>query len=71
MAMSLGRRIAVLVVTALMALMMVAGPVASAADADHLAKSQGKNSGWGDGNGHGKGHPKKNKLGGGGDFPNP
>jgi hypothetical protein len=49
---------------------MVAGPVASAADADHLAKSQGKNSGWGDGNGHGKGHPKKNK-GGGGDFPNP
>ncbi len=69
MAMSLGRRIAVLVVTALMALMMVAGPVASAADADHLAKSEGKNSGWGDGNGHGKGHPKKNK--GGGDHPTP
>jgi hypothetical protein len=58
-----------LVVTALMALMMVAGPVASAADADHLAKSQGKNSGWGDGTGHGKGHPKKNK--GGGDHPTP
>jgi hypothetical protein len=52
-----------------MALMMVAGPVASAADADHLAKSQGKNSGWGDGTGHGKGHPKKNK--GGGDHPTP
>ena len=68
MAMTLGHRMAVLVVTALMALVMVAGPVASAADADHLAKSQGKNSGWGDGNGHGKGHPKKG--GGGGDFPN-
>ena len=69
MAMTLGRRMAVLVVTALMALMMVAGPVASAADADHLVKSQGKNSGWGDGNGHGKGHPKKG--GSGGDHPNP
>ena len=69
MAMTLGRRMAVLVVTALMALMMVAGPVASAADADHLAKSQGKNSGWGDGNGHGKGHPKKG--GSGGDHPTP
>jgi hypothetical protein len=38
MAMSLGCRIAVLVVTALMALTMVAGPVASAADADHLQR---------------------------------
>jgi pectate lyase len=65
MAMTLGHRIAVLVVTALMALMMVARLGASAADADHQAKSQGKNSGWGDG----KGHPKKNK--GGGDHPTP
>ena len=55
-------------VTALMALMMVAGPVASAADA--VDKGDGKNNGWGDGNGGGKNHPKKNK-GGGGDFPNP
>ena len=67
MAMSLGRRIAVLVAATLMALMVVvAGPVASAADADHIPKSQGKNSGWGDGNGHGKDHPKK-----GGGVPTP
>jgi hypothetical protein len=62
MAMSLGRRIALLVVTALMALVMVAGPVASAADA--VDKGDGKNSGWGDGNGGGKNHPKKNQGGG-------
>ncbi len=61
MAMTLGRRIAVLVVTALMALMMVAGPVASAADA--VDKEDGKNRGWGDGNGGGQNHPKKNKGG--------
>jgi hypothetical protein len=60
MAMTLGRRIAVLVVTALMALMMVAGPVASAADAG--AKEDGKR-GWGDGNGGGKDHPKKGGSG--------
>jgi hypothetical protein len=58
MAMTLGRRIAVLVVTALMALMMVAGPVASAADAGPKPDG-GKNNGWGDGNGGGKNHPKK------------
>ncbi len=57
-AMTLGRRIAVLVVTALMALMMVAGPVASVADADGKPDG-GKNNGWGDGTGGGKGHPKK------------
>ena len=67
MAMNLGRRIAVLVVTALMALMMVAGPVASAADAG--AKEDGKNRGWGDGNGGGKDHPKKNGGGSGGGGP--
>jgi hypothetical protein len=55
MAMTLGRRIAVLVVTALMALMMVAGPVASAADAG-AKPDGGKNRGWGDGNGGGKVH---------------
>ena len=60
MAMSLGRRIVVLVVTALMALMMVAGPVASAADAGPKPDGD-KNNGWGDGNGGGKDHPKKNK----------
>jgi hypothetical protein len=60
MAMTPGRRIAVLVVTALMALMMVAGPVASAADA--VDKGDGKR-GWGDGNGGGQNHPKKNKGG--------
>ena len=42
-----------------MALMMVAGPVASAADA--VAKQHGKNSSWGDGNGGAKNHPKENK----------
>jgi len=36
MAMSLGRSVAVLVVTTLMALLMVAGPVASAADAANI-----------------------------------
>ncbi len=55
MAMSLGRRIAVLVVTILMALMMVAGPVASAADAGPKPDG-GKNNGWGDGNGGGRFH---------------
>jgi hypothetical protein len=59
--MTLGRRIALLVVTALMALMMVAGPVASAADA--VDKGDGKNNGWGDGNGGGKNHPEKNNSG--------
>jgi hypothetical protein len=65
MAMTLGRRIVVLVVAALMALMMVAGPVASTADADEpVRKTDGKNNGWGDGKGGGKNHPKKNKGGG-------
>ena len=57
MAMTLGRRIVVLVVATLIALMMVAGPVVSAADA--VTKDEGKH-GWGDGNGGGKTHPKKN-----------
>ena len=48
--------------TALMAIMMVAGPVASAADA--VTKDEGKR-GWGDGNGGGKIHPKKDKGGSG------
>ena len=61
MTMTLGHRIVVLVITTLMAIMMVAGPVASAADAD--LKSDGKR-GWGDGNGGGKNHPKNNKDGG-------
>ena len=65
MAMSLGRRIAVLVVTALMAMMMVAGPVASAADAG-TKPDGGKNRGWGDGDGGGKTHPKNNGGPGGG-----
>jgi hypothetical protein len=55
MAMTLGRRIAVLVVTTLMALMMVAGPVASKKCVPEYGD---KNSGWGDGNGGGKIHPK-------------
>jgi hypothetical protein len=57
MAVTLGRRIVVLVVTTLMAITMVAGPVASAADA--VDKGDGKNNGWGDGKGGGKDHPKK------------
>jgi hypothetical protein len=59
------RRLSVLVAMAVMVATMfvVAGPVASAADA--LDKGDGKNSGWGDGNGGGKNHPKKNKGGGG------
>jgi hypothetical protein len=64
MATTLGRRLAVLVVTILMALTMVAGPVASAADAG-AKPDGGKNNGWGDGNGGGKDHPKKNGGGGG------
>jgi hypothetical protein len=55
MTMTLGRRIAVLVVTILTALTMVAGPVASGADAGPKPDG-GKNSGWGDGNGGGKVH---------------
>ena len=62
MAMTLGRRIALLVVTALMALMMGAGPVASAADAGPKPDG-GRNNGWGDGEGGGKDHPKKSKGG--------
>jgi hypothetical protein len=60
MAMTIGRRIVVLVVATLMALMMVAGPVVSAADA--VTKAEGKH-GWGDGSGGGKNHPKKNDTG--------
>ena len=63
MAMTLGRRVAVLVVTALMALTMVAGPVVLAADAS-AKPDGGKNSGWGDGNGGGKNHPKKETAAG-------
>jgi hypothetical protein len=59
MAMTLSRRILVLVVTILMALTMVAGPVASGADAGPKPDG-GKNNGWGDGNGGGQGHPKNN-----------
>jgi hypothetical protein len=55
MATTLSRRIAVLVVTILMALTMVAGPVASGADAGPKPDG-GKNSGWGDGNGGGRFH---------------
>ena len=55
MAMTLGRRIAVLVITILMALTMVAGPVASGADAGPKPDG-GKNSGWGDGNCGGRFH---------------
>jgi hypothetical protein len=55
MAMTLSRRIAVLVVTILMALTMVAGPVASGADAGPK-KDGGKNNGWGNGNAGGQGH---------------
>jgi hypothetical protein len=62
MAVALGRRIMVLVVATLMALMMVAGPVASSAHAGPKPDG-GKNNGWGDGNGGGKNHPKN---GGGG-----
>jgi hypothetical protein len=73
MAVTLGRRIVVLVVAALMAITMVAGPVVSVADADEpVRKSDGKNNGWGDGKGGGKNHPKKNKgFGGGGGGGNP
>ena len=61
MAMSLGRRIAVLVVTMLMALMMVAGPA--------LADRGGNGKGVGQGEGGGKLHnPGKHKGGGPGGF---
>ena len=61
MAMTLSRRILVLVVTILMALTMVAGPVASGADAkahkdNPTQNPTTQNNGWGDGNGGGKGH---------------
>jgi hypothetical protein len=60
----LRRRLSVLLAAVMMlAMTLVAGPLASSADADHIPKSQGKNSGWGDGSGHGRDHPKK----GGGD----
>jgi hypothetical protein len=58
---AVGGRIALLVVTTLMALMMVAGPVVSAADT--VTKAEGKH-GRGDGNGGGKNHPKSNNGGG-------
>ena len=51
-------------VTLLMALTMVAGPVASGADAkahkDNPTQIQTQNNGWGDGNGGGQGHHKNN-----------
>jgi len=61
MALTLSRRILVLVVTILMALTMVAGPVASGADAkahkdNPTQNPTTQNNGWGDGNGGGKGH---------------
>jgi hypothetical protein len=61
MALTLSRRILVLVVTILMALTMVAGPVASGADAkghndNPTQHPTTQNNGWGDGNGGGKGH---------------
>src|SRR5215211_6721617 len=65
MAMTLSRRILVLVVTILMALTMVAGPVASGADGkghkdnptqNPTQNPTTQNNGWGDGNGGGKGH---------------
>ena len=43
--------------------LMVAGPVASAADAAAAKPDGDKNNGWGDGNGGGQNHPKKNKGG--------
>ena len=68
MAMTLSRRILVLVVTILMALTMVAGPVASGADAKGHKDNptQIHNNGWGDGDGGGQGHHKnhhKNNVG--------
>ena len=65
MAMTLSRRILVLVVTILMALTMVAGPLASGADAkahkdnptQHpIQNPTTQNNGWGDGNGGGQDH---------------
>ena len=61
MALTLSRRILVLVVTILMALTMVAGPVASGADAkahkdNPTQHPTSQNNGWGEGNGGGKGH---------------
>jgi hypothetical protein len=56
MAMTLNRRVLVLVVTLLMALTMVAGPVASGADAKAHKDNPIQNNGWGDGNGGGQGH---------------
>jgi hypothetical protein len=56
MAMTLSRRVLVLVVTLLMALTMVAGPVASGADAKAHKDNPIQNHGWGDGNGGGQGH---------------
>jgi hypothetical protein len=52
----LRRRLAVLLA---MTMMLVAGPLASSADAGPKPDG-GKNNGWGDGNGGGKGHPKNN-----------
>ena len=62
MAMALSRRILALVVMILMALTMVAGPVASGADAKAHKDNptQIQNNGWGDGNGGGQGHHKNN-----------
>jgi hypothetical protein len=66
MAMTLSRRILVLVVTLLMALTMVAGPVASGADAKAHKDNPTQhpvggipttqNNGWGDGDGGGQDH---------------
>jgi hypothetical protein len=56
MAMTLSRRILVLVVTILMALTMVAGPVASGADGKAHKDNPIQNNGWGDGNGGGQDH---------------
>ena len=72
MAMTLSRRILAPVVMILMALTMVAGPVASGADAkahkdnpiQHpIQHPTTQNNGWGDGNGGGQGHKgHKNTL---------
>jgi hypothetical protein len=66
MAMTLSRRILVLVVTLLMALTMVAGPVASGADGKAHKDNPTQhpvgtppttqNNGWGDGDGGGQDH---------------
>ena len=56
MALTLSRRILVLVVTILMALTMVAGPVGSGADGKAHKDTPIQHNGWGDGNGGGQGH---------------